>query len=87
MVLGLAAPLARGWMGVVEANQPLTIRPVQRERIVDAVRLLRRRWYPRHNEPDPMATVRVHHENLPVEVEKQIERRIARFTHGTWLSH
>jgi hypothetical protein len=34
-----------------------------------------------------MATVRVHHENLPVEVEKQIERRIARFRHSKWLSH
>ena len=50
--------------------------PVQRERVVDAVRLLRRHRHPRHDEPDPVATLRVDHENLPVEVEKHIEGRV-----------
>jgi hypothetical protein len=43
--------------------------------------LLRRHRHPRHHEPDPVAALRVHHEYLPVEVEKHIEGGIA------WLSH
>ena len=79
MVLRGAALLPRDRMGVVEADQPLAIRPVQGERVVDAVRLLRRCRHPRHHEPNPVAAFRVHHENLPVEVEQQIEGRV------TWL--
>jgi hypothetical protein len=55
---------------------------MQRERVVDAVRLLRRHRHPRHDEPDPVATLRVHHENLPVEVEKHIEGRVTPLHHG-----
>ena len=69
-------------MGVIEADQPLAIRAVQGERVVDAMRLLRRYRNPRHREPDPMAALRVHHENLPVEVEKYIESQVTRFGHG-----
>jgi len=80
MVLRLAALLPCHRMGVVEADQPLAVRPVQCQRLVDAMRLLRRHRHPRHDEPDPMAALRVHHENLPVEVEKYIEGRVARLT-------
>jgi hypothetical protein len=59
---------------------------MERERVVDAMRLLRRHRHPRHHEPDPVAALRVHHENLPVEVEKHIEGRVAGFRHGVWLS-
>src|SRR5207248_7897087 len=55
MVLRLATLLSRHGMSVVEADQPLAIRAVQRERVVDAVWLLRRRRHPRHDEPDPVA--------------------------------
>jgi len=41
MVLRSAALLPGHGMGVVEADQSLAIRPMERERIVDAVRLLR----------------------------------------------
>ncbi len=82
MVLPLAAPLPRDRMRVVEADQPLALRPMQRERVVDAVRLLRRHRNPRHHEPDPVAALRVHHENLPVEVKKHIEGRVTRLRHG-----
>jgi hypothetical protein len=34
------------------------------------------------DEPDPMAALWVHHESLPVEVEKHIEGRVARLRHG-----
>ena len=68
MVLRLAGPLPRDRMGIVEPDQPLAIRPVQRERVVDAMRLLLRHRHARHDEPDPVTALEVHHENLPVEV-------------------
>jgi hypothetical protein len=34
-----------------------------------------------------MAALRVHHENLPVEVEKHIEGRVTRLCHSIWLSY
>jgi len=40
----------------------------------------------RHHEPDPVAALRVHHEHLPVEVEKHIEGRVTGFRHDVWLS-
>ena len=81
MILRISSLLPFHRMGIVEPNLAFAVRPVQRERVVDAVRLLRRDLHPRHHEPDPMAALRVHHENLPVEVEQHIEGRIA------WLSH
>jgi hypothetical protein len=60
-------------MGVVKPDQPLAIRPVQRERVVQAAWLLRRLWYRRHHEANPMATLRVHDQHLAVEVEKHIK--------------
>ena len=82
MVLRFAALLPCDRMGIIEPDQPLTLGPVQRQRVVDAVRLFRRHRHTRHDEPDPAAALRVHHENLPVEVEKHIEGRIASFRHG-----
>jgi hypothetical protein len=69
-------------MGVVEAGQPLAVRSMQRERIVQPMRFRRRHRHARHDEPDPVATLRIHHENLPVEIEKDIEGRVARFRHA-----
>jgi hypothetical protein len=33
-----------------------------------------------------MTALRVHNENLPVEIEKDLERRVTRLRHGMWLS-
>lgn len=87
MVLWVAALLPCHWMRIVEADKPLAVRPVQRERVVDTMRLLRRHRHPRHHEPHPVAALRVYHENLPVEVEKHIESWVARLRHGIELSH
>src|SRR6267142_5238829 len=54
---------------------------MQRQRIVDAMGLLWRCRHPRDDEPNPMAALRVNHEDPPIEVEKHIERRIARRRH------
>ena len=86
MILWLAAPLFRHRMRVVEPDQPLAAGAVQRERLVDPMRLLRRQWHPRHDKSDPVATFGVHHENLPIEVEQHVEGRVTRLRHGTWLS-
>ena len=69
-------------MGIVEAHQPLAIRPIQRERVVDAMRLRRRHRHPRYDEPDLVTALWVYHENLPVEVEEHIEGPVARLRHG-----
>ena len=68
MVLRLAALLPCHSMGVVEADQPLAIRAVQRERVVDAMWLLLRHRHLRHDEPNPMAAFWVDDEHLSVEV-------------------
>ena len=76
MVLGLPARLPRDRMGFVEANQPLAVRPVQRQRIVQSVRLLRR--YLSHNEAHPVAALRIDDQPLPIEVEQHIKGGVAR---------
>ncbi len=81
MVLRRASSLPADRMGIVEPDQPHAIRAMQCERVVDAMRLLRRHRHPRHDEPHLMAALRVHHENLPVEVEKHIEGRVTGFRH------
>jgi hypothetical protein len=63
-------------MGIVEADQPLAVRSMQYQRIVEAVRLLPGCWHTRHAEPDPVAALRIHDEHLPVEVEQHIEAGI-----------
>jgi len=101
MVLRLAASLPLDRMGIVEADQPLTLGAMQRKGIVDAMRLLRRYRHPRHHEPDPVATFRVNHEDLTaclrrseasasrrqVKVQQDIEGRVAWLRHAGQLSH
>ena len=82
MVLRLAALLPRHRMGIVEAGQPLAIRTVQRQRIIQPVRLLRRDRHPGYYEPDPVAALRVHDQNLAVKIEQRIEDGVAWFRHG-----
>ena len=86
MVLWVAAPLPRHRMGVVEADEPPAIRPVQRQRIVQAMRFFRRGRHFRHHEADPMVAIRVHNEHLPIKVEQHIEGRVARLRHSAELS-
>jgi len=59
---------------------------MQRERIVQAVRLLRRRRHLRHHKADPVAAFRIDDEHLPIEVEQYIQGRIPRLRHIRGLS-
>jgi hypothetical protein len=81
MVLRFAAPAPADRMCIVEADQPLAIRTMQCERIVDTMRLLRGHRHPRHDKADPMPARWIDHENLPVEIEQRIEARVARLSH------
>ncbi len=82
MVPRLATLPPRDRMSVVEADQPLAIRSVQSERVIQSMGLLRRHRHASQDEPRmPMAALRVHHENLPVEVKKQIECRVVLLGH------
>ena len=86
MVLRLATLLPTDRMSIIESDQPFAVRSVQRQRIIEAVRLLRRHRHPRHDESHPMAAFRVYNKDLPVEVEKHIEGRVARLRHDLELS-
>ncbi len=87
MVLRRTAALRPNPMRIVEPDEPFAVRAVQRQRIVEAMRLFRRHRDARHNEPNPMAALRIDDEHLSVEIEKRIERQVAVLRHIKWLSH
>src|ERR1017187_7250936 len=72
-------------MRVVESHQTFTIRTMQRQRIVEAMRLRFARWNTADSEPDPMPGLRVDDQYLPVQLEQGVQRRIA--LHRLSLSH
>jgi hypothetical protein len=78
MVLRTAPSLPSDGMGIVEADEPLAVRAVQGQRIVETVRLLRRDGDPPDDEANPMTAGRVDDQHLAVEVEQDIKGRIAR---------
>lgn len=86
MVLWITANLLSHRVSIVEPNQPLAVRPVQSERIVEAMRFLRRDRHTRHHEPHPMTAARVHDEHLAVEFEKRVKGLVADRRHDIWLS-
>jgi hypothetical protein len=73
-------------VGIVEADQPLAIRPVQRQRIVEAMRLLRRNRHLRHDKAYPVTAFGINDEYLPVEFQQYIKGRVARLGHPKGLS-
>lgn len=85
MVLRPAANLIADRVRIIEPNETLAIGPVQGQRIVDAIRLLRRGRHPCDDEADPIAAFRIDHEHLTIQVQEEIETRIARFSHGIQL--
>ncbi len=61
-------------MGIVESDKAFTVRPVQRQRIIQAVWLSLRRRYASHDEPDPVSASRVDHKHLPIKIKQPVER-------------
>jgi len=77
VILRLTTPLVGYRVSIVKTDQPLAIRPVKRQRIVQAMRLFRSHRNPSNHEAHPMAAVWIHNEHLPIKVEKHIEDGIA----------
>src|SRR5690554_6436024 len=86
MVHRLAPPASADRMGVVEADQSFARRPVKRERIIEAVRLLRGCRNAGDDELHPMAALGIDKEHLSVEVQKRVEARITMPAHVFFLS-
>jgi hypothetical protein len=63
-------------VGVVKTNQPLAVPAVESQRIVQAVRLLRRGWYTRHHETNAATTLRVNDECQAIEIQQGVEGRV-----------
>lgn len=87
MVLLFTTPALAGPVRVVEADQPLAVRAMKCEGVIEPVRLLWRYRYPPDDELNPMTALRVDDERLPVQIEKRIEGRVARRRHVISLSH
>ena len=87
MVLRLSAHPLADRMSVIETNQPLAMRPMQRQRVVDAVRLRRRHGHLCDDEPDPVAALGVDDEYLSVKIKKRMEGRIWWLRHPSELSY
>lgn len=81
MVLGSAELLPGYTVSVIKAYQSLSVRSVQRQRIIESVRLLQRRRHARHHEPDPVTPFRIDHECLSVEIQKRVQARVGRCCH------
>jgi len=73
MILRLAELLPGNRVSVIETYQPLPIRAVKGQRIIQPMRLGRRHGHPGHHKSDPMTALGIHDEHLPVKVEKHIE--------------
>src|SRR5437762_2962790 len=64
-------------MSIVEADQTFSIRPMQCQRIIEAMRLrLTDRHLP-HNEAYPMAALGIDDQHLAVQLKQEIERPVA----------
>lgn len=86
MILRTSSILPFYWMSVVESDLPFAIRSVQRERVIDPMRFLGGHRHPGHHELDPMASRRIDHKDLPVEIQKHIQRQVISSTHAHKLS-
>lgn len=81
MILRLSTPLPSDWMCIVKTYEALPIRAVQRERIIKAMRLCRRRRYAPNNESDPVFARGIDDEHKAIEFQERVERWIARARH------
>jgi hypothetical protein len=64
-------------MRVVKTHQPIPVRPVQGQGIVEAVWLLVRRRYTLNHETHPVLAIGIEHQDLPIQFEEGIKRWIS----------
>ena len=73
-----ARAAARGYrMCIVEPHQAFAFSPMERQAVVEPVRLCFGRGHHTHDKPNPMSMLRVDDKDLPVKPEQGVERRIA----------
>ena len=82
MVLRLASLLAPYPVSVVITDQPLAIGTVQGQRVVEAVRFVRRHRHSRYREPDPIVARWIDDEHLAIELEQGVKARVSWLAHG-----
>jgi hypothetical protein len=63
-------------VGIVKPDQAFTVRPVQRQRVIQSMWLFSRHRHARYHEPDPVATLRIDHEHLAIEFKKCVQARV-----------
>jgi hypothetical protein len=59
-------------MCVVESNEALTVRPMERKRVIQAVWLGLGSGYTSHNKPHPVPAFWIEHKHLPIKIEQRI---------------
>jgi hypothetical protein len=87
MILRIAAFLLPDGMSVIESNQPFTVRPMQRERVIESMRLLRRNRNPRDYKSNPVTAFGVHNQREAVQIEQRVESRFVLLHDATRLSN
>lgn len=63
-------------MGVIETDQPLAVRSMQRHGILEAVRLVRPSLYSPDTKVNPVLACRIDDERLAVQIQQCIQSRI-----------
>jgi hypothetical protein len=64
-------------VSVVKSNKALTIRPMQRQRIIESVRFRLAHSHPANNEPDPKPGLRINDQDLPVQIKQSVQGQVA----------
>ncbi len=64
-------------MRIVETHQTITVRPVERQAVIQPVWFGRRDRHLTHDEADPMVTVSVNDVDLPIQPKQGVEGRVA----------
>jgi hypothetical protein len=64
-------------MCVVESTEALTVGPMERERIIEAVWLSLRSGYLSHDKPHPVSAFWIDHKHVPIKIEQSVERCIS----------
>jgi hypothetical protein len=65
-------------MSVVKSNKAFTFRTMERERIIQPVRLSLVSGYAPHDEPNPVPAFGIDHNHLPIKIEQGVERCVTR---------
>ena len=72
MILRVAALLLSNRMRIIKSDKPLPTSSVQRQGIIQPVRLFCFHWNPRNHKPHPMPALWVHNQCDSVKIEQRV---------------